>query len=267
MIDDGPVRELLRSSDLEIEGQLRAASNTTVRCLVADPAGGVVRCVYKPLSGERPLWDFADGTLGRREVATYALAQALGWRIIPPTTWRDDGPLGPGMVQLWIDEIPESPLIDLVSPQAVPDGWAVVLEGEDAIGQPIVLAHSRDERLLRLAVLDVIVNNADRKGGHVLVDRSGGLWGIDHGVTLAAEEKLRTVLWGWADEPIPEDLLRDITAVLDAGPALPDEVMRALDRQERRALTGRMRELVDTGSMPAIPAPEDRWPVIPWPVF
>ena len=265
MIDHDAARSILQTGDLTIEGRLRAASNTTLRCLIAPEADVAWRCVYKPLAGERPLWDFADGTLGRREVATYAIAEQLGWHVVPPTVWRESGPLGPGMVQLWIDAVEDSALVDLVPVGQVPEGWSSVLEGEDAQGSAIALVHSNDPDLERIAVLDALVNNADRKGGHLLRDGGGHVWAIDHGVTLGVDEKLRTVLWGWAGQPIRTDLHADLVALSTAWhDDLPEAVVAALDSSELQALRDRLTALVTTGVMPL---PGVDWPVIPWPVF
>jgi uncharacterized repeat protein (TIGR03843 family) len=221
--------------------------------------------VYKPQAGERPLWDFTEGTLGRREVATYSIAEQLGWGVVPPTVWREDGPLGPGMVQLWIEAVDEPGLVDLVSPGEVPEAWSPIVEGEDSHGSPIVLVHSADPDLERIAALDAIVNNADRKGGHLLRDGAGQVWAIDHGVTLAGEDKLRTVLWGWAGRPIRPDLLADMALLERAWETgLPTDVMAALDPLEITELRRRLTGLVTNGLMPV---PGGEWPVLPWPVF
>ena len=261
---DPAVRALLRGGDLEIEGRLSDASNTTLRCLVSAPGLEPVRCVYKPVAGERPLWDFPQWTLTRREIAAHELSAALGWDLVPPTVWREDGPGGPGMCQLWIDEDSGAQQVAVVRPDRVPPGWLHVLEAEDGAGRPVVLVHADSAALGRMAVFDVIANNADRKGGHVLTDGSGLTWGIDHGVTFAAEEKLRTVLWGWAGAPIPADVLADVAALHDRLGSSFDPVDRWLEEDERDALRHRDRGLM---AEPAFPIPGGRWPAIPWPVF
>lgn len=249
----------LQRADLQIEGRLAGASNTTLRAW-ADGA----RCVIKPVSGERPLWDFPDGTLSGREVAAYAVSELLGWNLVPPTVWRDETPVGPAMVQRWVDVDHEADAVSICPPEAAPPGWAVVLEGRDEIGQPLVLAHDRSPDMARIAVFDAVINNADRKGGHVLVDRAGRRLAIDHGVCFAEEDKLRTVLWGWADEPIPDALLHDVERLeqcLDSGIA---DVDRWLATRERRALISRVRTLLHRR---AFPVPSVDWPSIPWPVM
>lgn len=256
----------LSGGELEIRGRLVDASNATLYCVVDSP-GGELACVYKPVAGERPLWDFPDDTLARREVASYAVSAATGWDVVPPTVFRD-GPHGPGSVQLWLgrepgadgddevdpDEVvlpePGAGLIDIVGPRALADGWLSVLEAEDGAGRPVVLAHADDLRLRRIAVLDAVLNNADRKGGHVLPGWGGAVHGVDHGLTFHSEPKLRTVLWGFggarllaAEREVLTDLARDLGAEL--GSLLSDllaveEVVATLERVERLLTTDRL---------------------------
>ncbi len=255
--------ELLRSGALEIEGRLLGASNATLRARIT--AGtDEARCVVKPVAGERPLWDFPDGTLTGREVAAYEMSEALGWGLVPPTVWRDDTPVGPGMVQLWIHEVDEARPVDVVPPSAVPDGWLVVLEARDQDDRPVVLAHAAREDLMRMAAFDAVVNNADRKGGHVLADSGGRLWAIDHGVTFSEEDKLRTVLWGWAGEQVPDDIRHELAALVTVLETGLDTVERFLSRTERQALRRRLDDLVESGRFPL---PSAHWPAVPWPVF
>jgi uncharacterized repeat protein (TIGR03843 family) len=263
-LDDPALAHVLSTGDLVIEGRLSDASNTTLRCLASAPDGRTARCVYKPVAGERPLWDFPDRTLTRRELASFEVSEALGWHLVPPTVWRDDGPGGPGMCQLWIDEDPQSQDVAVVRPGRVPGGWREVLDAADGSGRPVVLVHSSGTTLMRLAVFDVVVNNADRKGGHVLTDETGRVWGIDHGVTFSVEDKLRTVLWGWAGEAIPDDVLADVGRLHDTLGDGFDPVDRWLDDEEREAVRDRVRTLL---RRPTFPQPSGRWPAIPWPVF
>ena len=160
-----------------------------------------VRVVYKPVAGERPLWDFPHGTLAGREVASYAVSEALGWNVVPPTV-LGDGPHGPGMVQLWRDEDEDQSPVDIVGEGDLPEGFRHVFDGLDAHDQPVSLVHEDSAALRRMALFDVVVNNADRKGGHVLPMADGHRFGVDHGLTFHVEHKLRTVLWGWAGEPL-----------------------------------------------------------------
>lgn len=253
----------LANGPLRVEGRLRGASNATLRAQVQTPAGERT-CVYKPVSGERALWDFPEWTITRRELAAYELARAAGWSFVPPTAWREDGPAGEGMCQLWIEQDADACPVDVVRPRQVPDGWRAVLEAEDGAGTPVVLVHADDERLQRVAVFDVLANNADRKGGHVLADDSGIYWAIDHGVTFSVDDKLRTVLWGWAGEAIPVALLDEIAALADRLAEHYDPVDRWLADDEREALRHRVRDLLAAGRFPE---PGGRWPAIPWPVF
>lgn len=263
-LGDPSLRAVLVSGELEIEGRLRDASNTTLRCSVRADDGRTARCVFKPVAGERPLWDFPDRTLTRRELAAFEVSEALGWQLVPPTVWREDGPGGPGMCQLWIDEHGSQHEVAVVRPGRVPGGWREVLDAEDGDGRPVVLAHSSVPALVRMTVFDGIINNADRKGGHILTDESGRVWGIDHGVTFSVEDKLRTVLWGWAGEQVPADVMADVGRLHDTLGDGFDPVDRWLADEERETLRHRIHVLLRSA---VFPEPSGRWPAIPWPVF
>ncbi len=242
---------------LRLVGRLVEASNATFLCSY-DTDGGEVHVVYKPVAGEAPLWDFPRRTLGRREVAAYELSRAAGFDVVPDTVMVDDGPLGPGSVQRWLDGDDGPDLVTLVGEQRVPEGWFPVVRGVDQDEHPVVLVHADDPRLRRLALFDVVANNADRKGGHVLRHDSG-VYGCDHGVCFHAEPKLRTVLWGWAGEPLTD---AEATLVESARGAGADAVADHLTPAEVAALVDRCDELLATGRFPE---PGDRWPAIPWP--
>lgn len=254
--------QLIQHGRLEVEGRMVDASNVTLYCTIElDGISG--HAVYKPVSGERPLWDFPDGTLAGREVATSLLSRESGLGTVPPTVLRD-GPLGVGMVQLWVDTTDDE-LIDVVSPEEVPEGWRVVLHAHDRLGEPAVLTHADHPGVRDLAILDIVANNTDRKGGHVLAGADGQVYGVDHGICLHAEPKLRTVLWGWIGEPLPEE-------AMDKLGALPEKIYRGLGEELSGHLTGveigaileRAEKLMSTG---VFPAPGDDWRAIPWPLF
>lgn len=261
---------LLRTAGLRIEGVLTDASNLTARVLLldADDAETGQRAIYKPLQGEAPLRDFPSGTLGRREVAAGQVSQIGGWDLIPTTIWRD-GPLGPGSVQQWIDweqagQQPGEDLLEIFPAGEVPPGWLTVIHGEDAAGSPIAVAHRDRPDLASLVVLDLVLNNADRKGAHMVQDATGRLWGVDHGLTLHTEPKLRTVLWGWAGQPLPaadQDRLARLQHHLSTGGGpLPELISEA----EVAALRERTETLLADPVFPAPPV--DRYG-LPWPLW
>jgi uncharacterized repeat protein (TIGR03843 family) len=254
---------LLSVGEMSIDGRLMAASNTTLLCTVS--LDGVdAACVYKPVRGERPLWDFPDGTLAGREVSAYLVSQASGWNLVPPTVLRD-GPLGTGMAQLWIESGGVDSLVEVVRPADVKDGWRRVLDGVDGAGNEVTVVHADDPRLRRLAVLDVVLNNADRKGGHLLLDESGALFGVDHGICFHTEDKLRTLLWGWAGEPLGEEACEVLTALetgLDGD--LGESLHEHLTGREVNAARRRVRKLLRRGRYPE---PGHGWPRVPWPPF
>jgi uncharacterized repeat protein (TIGR03843 family) len=261
-VDDEQVRQLLTHADLVIEGQLVSASNGTLKCNLQTADGTRIGCVYKPVRGERDLWDFPPNTLGRREVATSLVDSLIGWNLVPPTVWRSDGPYGPGMCQLWIDADPDVMVVDIARPGHEPAAWRHVLRAQDDAGRPVTLVHADQRALQRLVIFDAITNNADRKGGHILTDLDGGIWAIDHGLTFSPEPKLRTVLWGWAGEDIPEDILHDLELLT------PEELTAALEPwltpEEVATCRMRMDEFLQTRKFPT---PSGGWPAIPWPVF
>lgn len=263
-LDQADALRLLQQGDLSIEGRLVAASNATFYCsLTMD--GVQAAAVYKPVRGERPLWDFPNGTLAQREVATYLLSAASGWNLVPPTVLRD-GPLGEGMAQLWIEPSTDVEMIDIVPRASVKPGWRHVLDAFDSDGDEISLVHAENEDLRRLAVFDSVVNNADRKGGHVLVDESQRVFAVDHGLCFHEEDKLRTVLWGWAGEPMPEEygeVLEKLECDL-SGP-VGGGLRKLIHRDELDALRTRIQRLQ---LYPVFPERGgDGWPSIPWPVF
>lgn len=260
MAIDAEDEALLRDGELHIEGQLAAASNATLRCLIERPDGSLLRCVYKPTVGERPLWDFPRSTLAQREVAMYRLSLALGVPNVPTTVWRSDGPYGPGMCQRWIDADPDTADVAIFAPSDVPSGWRGVLQAEDERGNDVVLAHTDMRDLRRIAFLDAVANNADRKAGHILRDAENRLWVIDHGVTFHVEPKLRTVLWGWAGEPFDESILEFAGRENDVAQALTPW----LSEHEVAATMDRLFELQ---RVKRFPTPSSGWPSIPWPVF
>lgn len=243
-LERAAILSFLRESELAPIGRLVTASNVTLLCraeLAGAGEGGeplVGTCVYKPVRGEAPLWDFPDGTLGSREIAAFAMSEASGWDIVPPTVFRD-GPYGNGMVQLWIDVDESVDVVDLVR---------------------------RDDPCLRpLAVFDVVVNNADRKAGHLLRTAGGHVHGVDHGVCFAVEPKLRTVLWGWMGERLTRaelDVLRRLRRDLD-GP-LGTTLGEHLARREVTATARRLDRFIEEARLPL---PDPGRPAIPWPWY
>jgi uncharacterized repeat protein (TIGR03843 family) len=230
--------EVLERGKLTVEGRIVGASNMTLFCTI-ETAGTTAYCVYKPVAGERPLWDFPTGTLAGREVAAYLVSRAAGWDFVPPTVLRD-GPFGPGMCQLWID-VDET--VDLVA-----------------------LSRRTDHQALRdLAIFDAAINNADRKIGHLLPVIDGHLYGCDHGICFAEEYKLRTILWQWCGKVLPArsvEVLRRLEDGLAPDGWLAEELSPHLTRAEIAATAARI-ELLAASRVH--PYPPDDWPAIPWP--
>ncbi len=225
---------LLRGGRIEIQGRLPWSSNGTYLVTVTDDEH-TTAAVYKPGRAERPLWDFPDG-LYRREVAAYELAEALGWRLVPETVTRHDGPLDAGSLQRFVDADFEQHYFTLLE--------------EDA----------HRAALKRMATFDVIANNADRKGGHCLIDADGRVWGIDHGLCFHSEPKLRTVIWDFAGEPLARRDRRDLEQLARRG--LPADLTGLLHADEQRALESRLERILQSGRLPA---PRSHHPY-PWPL-
>ncbi len=260
---DPAAAELLARGELTVRGRIREASNAALYCTVTHQDREAA-CVYKPVAGERPLWDFPDGTLAGREAAAYEVSRATGWDLVPPTVLRD-GPYGEGMCQLWIETAPGAELLALVDGEEPEPGWKAIGLAEAGEGRTALLVHADDDRLRRLSVLDAVINNADRKGGHLLPTADGRLYGIDHGVTFNTENKLRTLLWGWAGEPLPEEALDVLAALRDAlaasGP-LTAALTPLITPAEIDATRARVDSLLASGTHPE---PGTDWPAIPWP--
>jgi uncharacterized repeat protein (TIGR03843 family) len=231
------VQTLLAGGVLDLEGRLMDASNVTlIGAIRTDTLAA--ECVYKPVAGERPLWDFPDGTLAGREISAHLVSEATGWRIVPPTLLRD-GPFGPGMVQLWMDADPQIDLPDFVR-RDVPT-------------------------LRRMAVFDAVVNNADRKGGHIIPMADGHVYGVDHGICFSPDPKLRTLLWRWAGKPLPVEALAVLERLADGLRGdLGEQLHEHLTRREVRRTEQRVAELLRTQLHPQ---PSGDWPALPWPPF
>jgi hypothetical protein len=232
---DEAIRLMQLSHDLTPIGRIAQASNASFLCEI----DGGLQVIYKPIRGELPLWDFPEGSLAARETAAYLVSEALELGVVPPTILRD-GPAGEGAVQLWIDHVGVHRAVDLVN--------------------------ASDEGLRRLALFDAIVNNGDRKGGHILPLPDGRILGVDHGVTFAVEPKLRTVLWAWRSKAFTEEerlvISHGVQGLTDNG-ALRAQLSPILDGEEIDAMAARLSELAATGCFPE-PSPD--WPPLPWPL-
>ena len=229
-------RQILTLGEMSVTGRLVDASNATLFASIENE-NVQGECIYKPIAGERPLWDFPDGQLAHREYAAFLISELLALHIVPPTVLRD-GPFGIGMVQLWID-----------------------------IDEEIDLAQyfSQDDPQLRtMALFDAIINNTDRKIGHLLPDKSGRLFGCDHGVTFHSEYKLRTVLWQWAGEPLLETEIEILRKAISDFAHIEESLNEYLTKDELIALKIRIQDLLENGTFP-LPNPD--WPSIPWPAF
>lgn len=235
---DEHVLTVLQEGELALDGEFLWGSNYTFSVQVSYE-GMTVQGVYKPTRGERPLWDFPKATLAKRETAAYLVSEALNWRLVPPTVYRKQAPIGPGSVQLYVEHDPEYHYFNF--------------SAEDR------------QRLRPVAIFDILINNADRKGSHVLIDQEDHLWLIDHGICFHRESKLRTVIWDFAGESIPADLCDDLNRFISM--LQPDcefyiRLQGYLSREEIKAIAARARYLMNSGRFPN-PHPNRR--PYPWP--
>ena len=244
MLDAQTALRVLREGDIEIVGRIVGSSNNamlatvSVPCPEPEPALSM-HAVYKPTAGERPLDDFPDGTLSRREVAAWHVSEAFGWGVVPPTVMRN-GPFGDGMLQQFVEMDETVDVIELIV--------------------------SDDARLRRIAAFDAAVNNTDRKGGHLLpVDGGRHLFGVDHGVCFSTVPKLRTVLWGWRGDQFVADELDGFERLCaELNGELAVTLRELLSAGEVDATRRRVEGLLATRRWPM---PSPHWPAVPWPPF
>ncbi len=232
------ILEFLANGEMAVEGQFMWGSNYTYLTHLTHN-GGTLKAVYKPVRGEQPLWDFPSDTLAGREVAAYLVSEAIGWNFVPPTIFRRDGPAGPGSLQFFVEHDPERHYFNFTPEER--------------------------QRLRPVALFDVVVNNTDRKGGHILIGEDGKFWLIDHGICFHSDPKLRTVIWDFAGEPLPEDGCRQLTqflAQLVPGGALTESLFAHLTEMEIEAMRWRTEKLLASG---IFPRPHDRRYSYPWP--
>jgi uncharacterized repeat protein (TIGR03843 family) len=226
-IDDN----LFLNGELEIIGRLVDASNASLLCKLP----GEVKVIYKPIAGERPLWDFPDGNLASREVAAYYISEVGDFKVVPKTVLRE-GPFGIGAIQQWVETSEEADVIEI--------------------------AQSQDSQIRKLALFDIVINNADRKFGHILITPEQNIFGCDHGVSLHEENKLRTVIWQFAEQNLSEQEIAQLEGLLVA---MDRKVLsNYLTESEIEAIFTRIRSLIEMGRFSS---PNPNWPAVPWPPY
>jgi uncharacterized repeat protein (TIGR03843 family) len=232
------IHSALTKGELTVQGEFLWGSNYTFLVQV-EHEGTQLAAVYKPTRGERPLWDFPPATLAHREVAAYLVSEALGWRLVPPTVHRKKGPAGPGSLQLFIEHDPEYHYFNFTDKDR--------------------------QRLPQVALFDLLINNADRKGSHILIDPDDRLWLIDHGICFHVEDKLRTVIWDFAGQSLPENLCADLSQFIESlktPTKLVEQLQEHLSKAEVKALARRGEHLLSLGQFPN---PHSSRRFQPWP--
>ena len=239
-IQSDKVLDHLKKGEIKLEGRFIHGSNYTFLVKIFPKEALPFLAVYKPVEGERSLWDFPENTLAQREVAAFLIAEALGWQFVPPTVFRNDGPYGPGSVQLFIEH--------------------------DSDLHYFNFGDAEIQRLRPVVLFDLLINNADRKGGHIILGEDQHLWLIDHGLCFHEEEKLRTVLWDFAGEAIPVELqaaLEKILSKLEVSSELLDKLGEFLSPVEIAALLKRTKALITCKEFPFPPKDRRGYPFPP----
>ncbi len=230
----------LRGGEIKIEGRFIHGSNYTFLIKIHPKEDAPFLAVYKPVEGERSLWDFPENTLAQREIAAFLVAEALGWQLVPPTVFREDAPYGPGSVQLFIEHDPNFHYFNF---------------GDAEI-----------QRLRPVALFDLLINNADRKGGHIIFDEEKHIWLIDHGVCFNVEEKLRTVIWDFAGEAIPDEFhagIKKLLSKLETSSEFLAKLEDFLSSEEIMALAYRTKALIACKEFPFPPKDRRAYPYPP----
>lgn len=251
-------------SEIEFEavGRITTASNGAL-LLKSQDSQAQTRAIFKPKIGIRQLWDFPKDDLIERELASYLLSKASGFNFIPATVMREIHPFGEGMVQYWI-EAAEVSAVKIFSPKKIERGYREVLQANDAAGQLVAVATLESEWIDALTIFDAVINNADRKGSHILTDQNHQLWAIDHGVTWHEESKLRTILWAQAGENLNENHLAILEKFEQALNREYTDLTQLVAEEEVVAALQRTAQLKEIG---AFPQPSQDWPAFPWPIF
>jgi len=256
------IKSLLSTGEIEIEGLIPDSTNGALKLLITK-GDEQIAAIAKPDVSIRPLWDFPNMDLNKREYATFLFDRKLELGFVPETVIRDIAGFGNALVQHWIRET-ENDLIIVQSPDNIPKSYLRVLQGYDELNKLITLAHKDDQDLRKLCLIDLIINNADRKGNHLITDGNNKMWAIDHGVSWHEEPKIRTVLWGWINQEFNDS---DLDLLSLAKSTLEDWLandFQYLEKSEIECALERLDELVKNKRFPA---PGSEWPAVPWPIF
>lgn len=256
------IQSLLSTGEIEIEGLIPDSTNGALKLLITN-GDEQIAAIAKPDVSIRPLWDFPNMDLNKREYATFLFDRKLELGFVPETVIRDISGIGNALVQHWIRET-ENDLIIVQSPDNIPKSYLRVLQGYDELNKLITLAHKDDQDLRKLCLIDLIINNADRKGNHLITDGNNKMWAIDHGVSWHEEPKIRTVLWGWINQEFNDG---DMDLLTLAKSTLEDWLandFQYLENSEIECALERLDELVKNKRFPA---PGSEWPAVPWPIF
>ncbi|MFM1825561.1 MAG: hypothetical protein RLZZ37_196 [Actinomycetota bacterium] len=255
-------RDLLLTGDIEIQGLIPESSNGAIKAKIKKN-DSEISVIIKPAALIRPLWDFPELDLNNRELATFELSHSLELNLVPLSVSRNIPEIGECLVQEWIEEV-SNQLIIVRSESEIPYYYKKVINGYDELNKLVCLAHEDEENLRKIAIFDLIINNADRKGGHILKDGNGKIWMIDHGLTWHQENKLRTILWGWIGEKFQKEDLQLFEKAKKEIANWIENRNDLLSFEEMQAALNRIEVVLQLGKFPE---PSKEWPAIPWPIF
>ena len=255
-------KDILQNGNIHIEGLIPDSSNGALKVEI-DFKNHKKIAILKPQVTIKPLWDFPDKDLNKRELATFLLSEQLSLNVVPTTVLREVEGIGECLIQNWIDEIANEFVI-VKAPNEIPSNYLKILNGYDELNTLIALAHVDSRDLRNLCLFDLIINNADRKGSHLLQDSKNRLWAIDHGVTWHKENKIRTILWGWIGKNFDEEDENLLKKSLEVLQNWQIEKLQILPSEDLKAAIVRIENLLEIGMFPQ---PSGDWPAVPWPIF
>lgn len=255
-------KDLLLTGNIEIQGLIPESSNGALKASIKN-GKEEISVIIKPTALIRPLWDFPELDLNNRELATYELSEKLNLNFVPVCIKRILPEIGECLIQEWIEEV-DNQLIIVRSDSDIPKHYKKVINGYDELNKLVCLAHDNNKDLKKIAIFDLIINNADRKGGHILKDQNEKIWIIDHGVTWHQENKLRTILWGWIGENLSNEDIKLLELAKIAIFEWIENGAHLLRIEELQAALNRIEVVLEQGKFPE---PSKEWPAIPWPIF
>lgn len=251
-----------KDGDISIIGMIPESTNGAIKITI-DSASSQIQAILKPDVSIRELWDFPNQDLNDREYATYLLSQEINLNVVPETVIKEIEGVGRALIQEWVIETAND-LVIVKSPDDIPEDYLKIIQGYDQLNKLITVAHKDDQTLRKISLFDLIINNADRKGGHLITDDKNSIWAIDHGVTWHEENKIRTVLWGWIGQNFNSDEIEMLKSSLSVLKRWEVNDFEYLSKIEILSAKERVEKLLENE---IFPSPTGDWPAVPWPIF